>query len=299
MLADVKMPEFVTLDMECWQDDLSPVQLAAYEKAEKEHNDIRQKISDVIKDSSGQNIFNGNIFSAYQLTGLVTGLEEVAQPLSALRNEGKKVRAAVQKSYSKTGRYTNAPTENIEINDDDDDFNDEDYMPLAKRKALMSKKEKKETPVVTPVAPSKKSPKAETPVKIPAVVAKVRPSEATSIGGLCLNSAAPAAGKDAPAGKAKEVVDLTKDDGGKAAADSREITFNKLQGKTYPSLVVVARPSLKVKENAQSDRGTLDTKVKSVLTYPTTKFTEWLIQQGLVRSAQTCQVSRKFYFNYP
>uniref|UniRef100_A0A1B0GPI2 Uncharacterized protein n=2 Tax=Phlebotomus papatasi TaxID=29031 RepID=A0A1B0GPI2_PHLPP len=63
------MPEFVTLDMECWQDDLSPVQLAAYEKAEKEHNDIRQKITDVIKDSSGQNIFNGNIFSAYQLTG--------------------------------------------------------------------------------------------------------------------------------------------------------------------------------------------------------------------------------------
>uniref|UniRef100_A0A1B0GPI1 Uncharacterized protein n=1 Tax=Phlebotomus papatasi TaxID=29031 RepID=A0A1B0GPI1_PHLPP len=201
------------------------------------------------------------------------------------------MRAAVQKSYSKTGRYTNAPTENIEINDDDDDFNDEDYMPLAKRKALMSKnKEKKESPVVTPVAASKKSPKAETPVKIPAVVAKVRPSEASSIGGLCLNNAAPAAVKDAPAGKTKEVVDLTKDDGGKAAADSREITFNKLQGKTYPSLVVVARPSLKVKENAQSDRGTLDTKVKSVLTYPTTKFTEWLIQQGLVRSAQTCQI---------
>ncbi|XP_059607898.1 uncharacterized protein LOC132255763 [Phlebotomus argentipes] len=284
------MPDFVTLDMECWQDELSPVQLAAYEKAEKEHNDIREKLSDVLKDSTGQNIFTGNVFSAYQLTGLVTGLEDVAQPLSAIRSEGKKVRASVQKSYSKSGRYTNAPTENIEIADDDDDDedNDEDYMPLAKRKALMNKEKKRESHISSPA--TKKSPKAETPVKIPAVVAKVRPSEATSIGGLSLNSASQIAAKDSPAGKSKEVVDLTKEDGGKAAADSREITFNKLQGKTYPSLVVVARPSLKVKDNAQSDRGTLDTKVKSVLTYPTTKFTEWLIQQGLVRSAQTCQL---------
>uniref|UniRef100_A0A1B0C999 C2H2-type domain-containing protein n=2 Tax=Lutzomyia longipalpis TaxID=7200 RepID=A0A1B0C999_LUTLO len=274
--------------MECWQEELSPVQLEAYERAEREHNDIRSKITDVMKDGSGQNIFNGNIFSAYQITGLVTGLEEVAQPLSTFRNEGKKVRAAVQKS--KTGRYTNAPTENIEINDDDDeDFNDEDYMPLAKRKAILKQEKKKESPAVSPAASGKKSAKPEAPVKIPAVVAKVRPSEATSVGGLSLNNAAPAAGKESPS-KTKEVVDLTKEDSGKAAADSREITFNKLQGKTYPSLVVVARPSLKIKDGIQSDRGTLDTKVKSVLTYPTTKFTEWLIQQGLVRSAQSCQL---------
>lgn len=30
--------------------------------------------------------------------------------------------------------------------------------------------------------------------------------------------------------------------------DSKEVTFNKLAGKTYPSLVVIARPSLKLKE---------------------------------------------------
>jgi len=34
-------------------------------------------------------------------------------------------------------------------------------------------------------------------------------------------------------------------------ADSREVTFNKLSGKTFPSLVVVARPHLRIKDMAQ------------------------------------------------
>lgn len=60
------------------------------------------------------------------------------------------------------------------------------------------------------------------------------------------------------------------------APDSREIAFNKLQGKTYPSLVVVARPSLYVNEaKACKDRPKLDNKVKQVLMYQATKFTEW------------------------
>ncbi|GAB0096065.1 THAP-type zinc finger [Sergentomyia squamirostris] len=289
------MPGFMTLDMECWQDELSPVQLASYEKAEKEHNEIRQKLSEIT--DSGQNIFSGNVFQAYQLTGVVTGLEDKTSAISKIRNEGKKLRASAQMSYSKGGRYA-APDDKIEIPDDDDndrrddDDDDEDYMPLAKRRSLMKEKKRDSAPppAVTSTPPGKKSSKADTPVKIPAVVAKVRPSEVTSIGGLSLNASPGGSKEPESKTKSKDVVDLTKEDGGKAAADSREITFNKLQGKTYPSLVVVARPSLKVKESAQSDRATLDTKVKSVLTYPTTKFTEWLIQQGLVRSSQTCQV---------
>lgn len=50
------------------------------------------------------------------------------------------------------------------------------------------------------------------------------------------------------------LVDLTDDDGkppSSNVADSREVTFNKLSGKTFPSLVVVARPHLRVKEMAQ------------------------------------------------
>ena len=50
------------------------------------------------------------------------------------------------------------------------------------------------------------------------------------------------------------MVDLTDDDGKPSSptmADSREVTFNKLSGKTFPSLVVVARPNLRIKDMAQ------------------------------------------------
>lgn len=111
-----------------------------------------------------------------------------------------------------------------------------------------------------------------------------RPSEASAIGGLTVGET-----------KKKDVVDLTKDDANssKMTADSREVTFNKLQGKTFPSLVVVARPTLKTKETNINDRPALDAKVKSVLMHSATKYTEWLIQQGLVRSEQSCQVHAK------
>lgn len=84
--------------------------------------------------------------------------------------------------------------------------------------------------------------------------------------------------KDSPssssASKSNRVVDLTREAGNKSQADGREVTFNKLQGKTFPSLVVVARPLLNVID-FNSNRANLDLKVKSVLMYPPTKFTEW------------------------
>lgn len=72
----------------------------------------------------------------------------------------------------------------------------------------------------------------------------------------------------------ENVVDLTQEDANRSAADSREVTFNKTQGKTFPSLVVVARPLLNV-SSFNANRTTLDTRVKTVLMYPPTKFTEW------------------------
>lgn len=54
--------------------------------------------------------------------------------------------------------------------------------------------------------------------------------------------------------------------------------------------MVVARPYLKTKDGSNTDRAVLDGKVKSVLMHSPTKFTEWLIQQGLVRSEQVCAV---------
>lgn len=39
------MSETCTLELECYPDDLSPIQLEQYEKAEKEHDEIRSKLN--------------------------------------------------------------------------------------------------------------------------------------------------------------------------------------------------------------------------------------------------------------
>ncbi|XP_044267010.1 uncharacterized protein LOC123012884 [Tribolium madens] len=122
-----------------------------------------------------------------------------------------------------------------------------------------------------PIMPIKGRPPATTSTS-----ANFRPTESNVEGGLSMGT------------RPSKSIDLTGEDG-RALPDSREVSFNKLQGRTYPSLVVVARPHLRVKDLA-ADRSKLDVKVKSVLMYPPTKFTEWLIQQGLVRSDQKCSV---------
>lgn len=106
----------------------------------------------------------------------------------------------------------------------------------------------------------------------------VKPTEHTSIGGISVGY-----------NTVNEHIDEAK----KNQPDGREFTFNKTTGgRTFPSLVVVARPNLHSKDIgsqiAQKERQALDAKVKSVLMFSATKFAEWLIQQGLVRSEQYC-----------
>ncbi|XP_034243271.1 uncharacterized protein LOC117646447 isoform X2 [Thrips palmi] len=119
---------------------------------------------------------------------------------------------------------------------------------------------------------------ASTPVGIPQPIIRPNAHENTSVGGLS-------------AGNSKK---NTNDDGKTNASgpDSKELTFNKLSGKTFPSLVVLAKPHLRVSEMTQTkinkERSALDAKVKSVLMYNAAKFCEWLIQQGLVKSDQFC-----------
>lgn len=268
----------MTLQLECWQDELSPAQLQAYEKAENEHRNIRDKLNDIVSSSGGENVFLGEIFSAYHVTGNAPGLETIAKPVATVRKENRAKQLAEEKKI-KAEREREAKrreaTKNVQVIEDDDD---EEYIPLSKRsKAAKIEKKKAELdkkPVVT--SSKNKSPTQSGPAIVPSTF---RPTENTSIGGLSVGDT-----------KKLPVVDLTKDEpNNKNAADSREITFNKLQGKTFPSLVVVARPSLKVKDNV-NDRPALDAKVKGVLMHTATKFTEWLIQQGLVRSEQSCQV---------
>ncbi|XP_046474526.1 uncharacterized protein row isoform X2 [Neodiprion pinetum] len=114
----------------------------------------------------------------------------------------------------------------------------------------------------------------------------VRPTEHTSIGGISVGN------KNASG----EQIEESK----RNLPDGREITFNKMNGgRTFPSLVVVARPNLCTKDItpqlAQAERTELDVKVKSVLMYSATKFAEWLIQQGLVRSEQYCNLHSSNY----
>lgn len=230
----------ITLQMECWSEELSPAQLAAFESVEKEYNSVRNKLNDVVKKSGSENIFSGELFSAYQVSG---DLEKIGKPLSefkkSLKDDKAKAAAAQaaaqaatstrssraiakekevskRRDYSRNSdrSYDDSYPEVTEFDDDDDD-----YVPLSKR---IKNKE--------PVAPVKKEVK-KTPAKVvPEKISNitvgptVRPSELTAIGGLSVGESSASTSK-----KLKEVVDLTKDDGGKVTADSREVSFNKLQ----------------------------------------------------------------------
>lgn len=276
-------PADMTLKLQCWQEDLSPAQLAAYEQAEKEHNDIKAKLNEMVASTGAENVYLGEIFGAYQVSGAVAGLENISKPVAVVRKENKARQLAEEKRVradrerEATRKRDNAKL--IEVIDDDEDDDDE-YLPLSKRIVA------KNTGPKSVGRPPKEAPKVVTRGKaaLPVLPEKSRPSEGTAVGGLTVGDS-----------KRKDVVDLTRDDPApaKLAADSREVTFNKLQGKTFPSLVVVARPTLKIKETNINDRPALDAKVKSVLMHSATKFTEWLIQQGLVRSEQACQIHPK------
>ncbi|XP_018346712.1 PREDICTED: uncharacterized protein LOC108751155 [Trachymyrmex septentrionalis] len=144
------------------------------------------------------------------------------------------------------------------------------------------------TPTVTRVKSKAASPHVSNKVSVTPqnvtnlrvkAVTKTTPTEHTSIGGISIGNK----------NTATEQVDESK----KNLPDGREYTFNKTTGgRTYPSLVVIARPNLRNKDTppqvAQKERQALDAKVKNVLMFSATKFAEWLIQQGLVKSEQYC-----------
>lgn len=290
----VEFPQ-ISLELECWPDELSPAQLAAYETAESEHFSIRSKLNEIVSSSGAENLFLGELFAAYTFPGAVTGLEDVAtQPSvnivkkdSALRR-GQQPPAPEEKKSTPGRKSRVAIIEPMDAGEIEDDKNDGDYVPFGKRGiaskvARLAAEKKKEletksTPGRKPNAAAPTSP--ATPVVVP-----FRPSENTSIGGLSVGDISRKKG---------DIIDLTTDEVSsspttKGGPDSKEVMFSKLQGKTFPSLVVTARPSLRTKD-APNDRPTLDASVKSVLMHTATKFTEWLIQQGLVRSEQICQL---------
>lgn len=86
------------------------------------------------------------------------------------------------------------------------------------------------------------------------------------------------------------VVDLTADDS--IASQTSLERDSKATNRTFPSLVVIARPTIRTKDFSQTalqeNRARLDQMMKTVLMLTPTKFTEWLLQQGLLRSEQLC-----------
>lgn len=273
-------PADMSLQLDYWADELNPAQLAAFERAEHEHNDIRSKLNDAMAASGAENLYLGEIFSAYQVSGAVQGLDKIGKAPSVLRrevrtrqlNEEKRIRAEQDRASFR--KRDNSKV--VEVIEDDDD--EDEYLPISKRLARSKgvQDTKRKEAVVSP----KFGMRHVRPVLSVGKPVSVRPSENTAVGGLAIGET-----------KKKEIVDLTKDEpvSNKMVADSREVTFNKLQGKTFPSLVVVARPTLRVNTNI-NDRQALDAKVKNVLMHTAAKYTEWLIQQGLVRSDQMCQL---------
>lgn len=228
----------ITLQMECWSEELSPAQLEAFENVEKEYNSVRNKLNDVVKKSGSENIFSGELFSAYQVSG---DLEKIGKPLAefkkSLKDDKAKAAAAAaavtstrssraiakEKEVSKRRDYSRNSEKSVETSIDIDDAfddDDDDYVPLSKRikakeVAAPIKREVKKTTI--------KSAAIEKISNI-TVGPTVRPSELTAIGGLSVGETPASTSK-----KIKEVVDLTKEDGGRVTADSREVSFNKLQ----------------------------------------------------------------------
>ncbi|XP_058058108.1 uncharacterized protein LOC131209131 [Anopheles bellator] len=311
--------EVPTLNLECWTEELSPAQKAAYERAEKEHNEVRNKLKAIVQEHGGESIFSGEVFTAYQVLGPVPGLEQISEPLSSLAKKKPPVpcvpaattpRATVaphrhasplpdtptvgtrrrsRRSYQRppNEEETSAPTPpTVEIGDED-----EDYTPLSKRVRQREKpgtsRDLSETRKTPEKPPETKQRRPKSPVQTVSPAPNVRPTEFTSIGGLRIGAEKE---KKRATAEPSAIVDLTTDDTSNAPADSREISFSKIQGKTFPSLVVIARPSLRVADRTPTDRPVLDAKVKGVLVYPSAKFTEWLIQQGLIKSDQLCTV---------
>lgn len=279
----------ISLELECWVEELSPAQLAAYEKVTNEHNAIKSALKSALTSNEGRELFNGQVFQAYSFKGKVLQeLKEVTLP----PKKPAKVDAPSTPGGGTRGGARKRPSNFVYLESSDEE---EDDVPLAKRIAVAAGK-KGLTPIASGTAGNGtkglKGQKGLQPSSSPGIVGKggkagttgkattpgkgdkggspttpptnFKPSEISSVGGLVIGTD----GKDGKDGK----------DQGKET---------KLQGKTFPSLVVLAKPWLKVKDMSIT-RSKLDSKVKLVLMLTPNKFTEWLIQEGLLKAEQKC-----------
>lgn len=62
-------PDVPTLELECWEEELTESQLAAYKTADDEYKSIQTKLDGIVKETGGEIVYNGDQFTAYQLLG--------------------------------------------------------------------------------------------------------------------------------------------------------------------------------------------------------------------------------------
>ncbi|XP_053966982.1 uncharacterized protein LOC128868667 isoform X1 [Anastrepha ludens] len=285
----------ISLELECWVEELSPAQLAAYEKVANEHNAIKNALKSALTTNEGRELFNGQVFQAYSFKGKVLAeLKEATLP----PKKPAKVDPPAAPIASTRGGGRKRPSNFVYLESSDEE---EDDVPLAKRIAVAAGK-KGTTPAVGGATPNAtKGLKGQKGAQPPPAVDKSSPS----VGGK--GAKAGAAGKGSSSGKGEKgaaapsappanfkpseitsvgglVIGTDNKDGKDGKDQSKE---TKLQGKTFPSLVVLAKPWLKVKDMS-STRSKLDSKVKLVLMLTPNKFTEWLIQEGLLKAEQKC-----------
>lgn len=261
-----------TLNLDAWVEDLSPAQMEMRKKQQQEYDDMTAKLTKYLADNTCEIVYESDFCTAYEV--------DQQQSASFVYTQQPQAQVAA-KTNGTPGPYQLVmdPRSGVVVGTVTPTATPIPAVPGNKN---TQRKRGRPSGGTSTLPPPAKVAKVGSSASAP--VLQVRPTEATAVGGLSAGK------KQSPA-----VVDLTADDGSgattgnsKHAADSREIAFNKLQGKTYPSLVVVARPHLCVKEGGNMDRVILDSKVKGVLMHVPTKFTEWLIQQGLIRSEQSC-----------
>lgn len=125
----------ISLDLDCWVDELSAAQLASYERMAQEHNAIKNALKNAMNVNEGRELFNGEIFQAYSFKGKVLqDLKDATLPPKRTASPSISLKNAQQAGDQRGGTMTRSGRKRIqnfaylESSDDEDD-----NIPLAKR----------------------------------------------------------------------------------------------------------------------------------------------------------------------
>lgn len=315
-------PVNMTLNLECTEEPLSEAQLMSRVKLKENCDRVAATLEELIKDHDGKLVCQAGVVSGYQYTlpASPTVVQNNPPILNMTQNKNQPIKLNIGGANGPQGNIqlvvdprmgvilgpvtqsqqgTTATTTTTVASTVAQQPQQENYKytrsgrrtkvlqvqqpDIIEEPATITRMRSKSGSATHVVTPTTTNPQGVTNLRIKNVSKQTqsaaKPTEHTSIGGISVGSK----------NTASEQIDEAK----KNQPDGREFTFNKTTGgRTFPSLVVVARPNLRnkdiVPQVTQKERSELDVKVKSVLMFTATKFAEWLIQQGLVRSEQYC-----------